>query len=92
MTENIGYLTWPEFAALGVAAVALLYVFITTLHGSQKRIVRTVESEDEECRGVAAHAFWWNGTTTQADDHEVPFALDTIETRDDFLRNHGVGR
>lgn len=87
-----GYLTLGQFITLAVFVFALFAVVVLMIAGSQKRIVPTVESEDEECRGVAAHAFWWNGTTTQADDHEVPFALDTIETRDDFLRNHGVGR
>lgn len=40
---------------------------------------------------IAGHASWWNGVTTQADDHEVPFSLDTTEDRDDFLRRHNVG-
>lgn len=89
----IGYLSYSQFAILSIAAVALLYVFIRVMAGAYDHLQKTAEQEDEECRGVAAHAFHWNGVSTQDDlDAEVPFALDTVEDRDDFLRSRGVGQ
>lgn len=49
----------------------------------------TVENEQDATREVAAHGFQWNGICVEADfDADVPFALDTIEDRDEFIRRH----
>lgn len=51
----------------------------------------TVEEEQENTREIAAHGYWWHGVTTQVDDHDVPFALDSTDDRDEFLRRHNIG-
>ncbi len=86
---TIGYLTLGQFLLLCGFTFGLLAVVVLMIAGSAKpKPEPTVENEQDATREVAAHGFQWNGVTSQGDDCEIPFMLDSVEDRDDFLRRH----
>jgi hypothetical protein len=55
---------------------------------SALRVAGTVEQEAEETRAAVAHSAQWPTDETE----EIPFMLDSIDDRDDFLKRHGIGK
>lgn len=82
----------PQLIATCGASALFLAACVLGIAQHHMANQETVEAEQEKSREVAAHASWWNGVTTQADDHPVAFSLDTIDDRDQWLIDHGIGQ
>ncbi len=89
MTKSIGYLSWPLFVSLCVFCFASLWLVVTLVWQSQK-VKREAEIKAAK-RPPARFADVLTIRQVIDGPDEIPFMLDTIDDRDDFLRDHGVG-
>lgn len=92
----IGVLTVGQFIILCICAFAFLAIAAMLFKEAIESHARlTVEMEDEYCRGVIAYIGQHHpsiGSLVDNRDECGAFMLDDTDSRDEFLRAHGVGR
>lgn len=90
---TVGYLTPVQFGLLAVFTFALLAVFWIAIADARRIDARkSVEVEEDESRAVLKLVGQHHPSCGKIEDDAIPFILDDTDSRDEFLRAHGIGK